>query len=220
MNGAIKAGIPFAIINTIVLFIIWSLWITLGQLFSISSMAGIPGNNMDASDVARAHWQIPCILLALALCPVIILIINTLAGFVSTKINAINDENEARRNGFVTGTVMWLIVSIAGLAYFSHYIILVISEILAKGVSILFLFIIILPFMVKLLAFVQFSRTGSLIYLRMNSNSAASARNVMNEVKNVIATGILWVKGSIVVMIIIWSTILCYVLLMFIINLY
>jgi hypothetical protein len=224
LDGAIKAGIPIGIVNLTIICALYLLWIGLGHnVFTGSGLYEMPPGT-DTSELLRTNsMQFWLILFAIAICPIISVIVSTFAGMVSAGVNAISDEKEAEMNGRITGKIMWAIVMIAGLVFFGVQILYIINMILLGNViqsiaGIIFLLAFIgLPIVLIFWVFLSFSVIGSRIFVRMNPGSAISIESIANIVKTCILKGDRsWIKTSVKTLVILWVVLLFYSMLMMI----
>lgn len=234
-----RAIILFAILNLIILAIMYYSWILLGHfVYSSSSIAEMPGGT-DSQGLSRSNSILTYgVLLALAICPIVLFMTTTLAGAASAKANAINDQGEVKKNGTITGFILWLVPALTGLIYFGLFIangvMTTVGSIMrqASGFPIdtvinnMYWFVIlsahiVLPFIVMYYFFREFSIAGTDIFMRMSARQATLSHGSMNILKNILAIGgMAWIKRALIALIVIWPITLYYVLLMFIFNLH
>lgn len=214
-TGIVKAGIPFAIVNLAVICIVYLLLAELGHLTLLSSDAAEMRAGVDTQGLTHTYSLLSWgILLALAVCPVILLAISMLAGIVSAVANDVRDEKEAKTNGRSIGLIMWAVVMATAMAYFSGIIVSMVSNIppAANIVILAIVFVVLaIPVVLILWVFVCFSTIGSRIFLRANAGVDSTISDLPSIVRKSMAKGErAWVKTAIGALVVMWTVLMFY----------
>lgn len=231
LDGILKAGISFGLLNLIIFCVLYASWVRFGVLaYMVSDIWQNPGS---ANSI---YIQILVLLLVAAICMLAMFILTTLAGAMSARINRITDDSDALTNGKMTGTVMWIITGMAGILVFTRFCMFIIEGTLrlsnyidpSGSVKIFQILIIILvwvhlltPILITLWVFMKFSSTGSQIYRIMSSHPAIPAGDPVDVFKESLATwGRPWAKTTAIVMALIWPIIFYYLIIIWIFSLH